>query len=661
MFVDMSGNGRPPRSVARLFAIYAVVSLVPVLALGAVLAGAFRSEAARRGLAEGRSEAVLVAQTAVEPELDGRPLALGLARGEKQRLERLVTRALGERHVLRLRLRDLSGRVVFSDDGSGSGGSPDDEALGAAAGRPMALLTHLNADSNDRGAMGVAAVEVYLPLQAGAQRHRVGVLEIYLPYAPISRDVTAGMHSLYLDLAAGLAVLYLVLFAVAASATRGLRRQVALNAFLAEHDALTELPNRILFHREVEKIVRVASSGAPSAIAIVDLDRFKEINDSLGHHNGDRLLAELGSRLAAAMRPGDTVARLGGDEFGLILRGTADPELVLRDLRGVIDREADVSGLPLSVEASIGFVLTPQDGSDVDLLLQRADLAMYGAKAQHAGVMRYSPALDHYDAHGLSLVSELRAAVQADELVLHYQPQLSFATQGITAVEALVRWQHPVHGLLAPGRFLPLAEQTDVIDALTRWVLRRALSDLTALGDEHGELAVAVNVSARSLCRDVFADDVIAILQESGVLADRLIIEVTETALLTDPRRAASVLDRLAEHGVGISVDDFGQGQTSLAHLSVLPIHELKIDRGFVADMLENPAHLSIVRSIIDLGHNLDLRVVGEGVETEEVLEALRTAGCDIAQGFLMAKPMSPEMLVGWLETPLPSASGSRR
>jgi diguanylate cyclase (GGDEF)-like protein len=639
--------GRRP-TTARLFAGYAVIGLLPVLVLGVVLANAIRRQADERGLAEGRSEAVLVAQTAVEPELTGRPLARGLVPSERLALRRLVTRAVVARHVLRLRVRDLSGRVVFSDDGSGFGTEADDEALDAARGRVVARLTRLNSDINDVGAAGVAAVEVYLPLTAGVTSHLIGVLEVYLPYAPIKRDIQAGMQSLYRDLVIGLAALYVVLFAIAASVSRGLRREAAFNAFLAEHDSLTELPNRTLFHRHVEEAVAASKRGGRAAIAIVDLDRFKEVNDTLGHQNGDLLLTELGRNLAAAMRSGDTVARLGGDEFGLIVRDVQDAEPVLRRLRSVIDHEVEISGLPLSVEASIGFVLTPDDGTDADTLLQHADVAMYTAKTNHSGVTRYEPSLDRFDAASLTRVTELRRAIDADELVLHYQPLAALRDRNVVAVESLVRWLHPEHGLLYPDQFLPLAEQTDVIDKLTAWVLRTAARQIMDLAP-HADLTVAVNVSARSLSRAGFGDDVIAILHETGLPPDRLIIEVTETALLVDPTRAAAVLEQLSMAGVRISLDDFGRGQTSLAYLSTLPLDELKIDRSFVLDMLTNPAHATIVRSIIDLGHNLDLRVVGEGVETHEVLAGLEASGCDIAQGYLLARPMPADQLHEWI------------
>jgi diguanylate cyclase (GGDEF)-like protein len=633
-----------------MFVLYAAISLVPVLVLGIALAASLRSEAQRRGLAEGRSEAQLIARTAVEPALSGRLVSAGLDARERHDLRRMVTSAVANKDVLRLRIRDLSGTIVFSSDGSGVGKNDhDDGALDAADGEIPAELTHLNTDFN-KADPGPASVEVYQPLIAGGGRRRVGVLELYLPYAPISRDVSSGLHRMYLDLAVGLGFLYLALFLITASVSRGLRREAALNAYLAEHDTLTQLPNRTYFHRRATDAVALSVRNNESvALALVDLDRFKEVNDTLGHHNGDRLLTELASRLSASMRPGDTVARLGGDEFGLIVRDVEDAEPALRRLLDIIDREVDIDGLPLSVQASMGFVIAPEDGTDVDVLLQRADVAMYVAKAQHVGVARYDEELDEYDADCLALVSELRRGIDADQLVLHYQPQSTLVDNRVRAIEALVRWEHPTHGLLYPDRFVPLAEPTDVIDKLTRWVLRAALADLRVLAPSDDELCVAVNVSARSVVRASFARDVLETLEELQMPAGRLIIEVTETALLIDPERAAGVLTTLATAGVKISLDDFGTGHTSLGYLSALPLHELKIDRTFIADMLHNSAHAAIVRSIIDLGHNLELRVVGEGVESSHVLASLHDSGCDIAQGYVLARPMPRDEIERWL------------
>jgi diguanylate cyclase (GGDEF)-like protein len=642
----------------RMVATYAAISLVPVIVLGLALSWSYRSEARQRGIAEGRSEALLVARTAVEPRLNGRPLSLGLTPAEKASMQTLVGSAVRDHDILRLRLRDLAGNLVYADSGSSRDRKPEDEALDAAHGEVVADVTRLNSDPGDVGKIGPAAVEVYLPLTAGEFGRRVGVLEIYLPYAPISADVTAGLGMLYRDLILGLAGLYVALFAISLSVSRRLRQQLKVNTYLAEHDALTDLPNRTLFLRRAGEAVAAARRGGPPmAIAIVDLDRFKEVNDTLGHHNGDHLLTELAQRLGTYMRPTDTVARLGGDEFGIILREVSDPAEVLWRIRTVIEFEVSVSGLPLSVDSSIGYVVAPEDGTEVDELLQRADVAMYVAKEQHSGVVRYRPDQNHYDAANLSLIGELRQAIDADQLVLHYQPKANLATGEVHAVEALVRWSHPTLGLLYPDRFVPLVEQTDLIDKLTEWVVHRALHDLGALGRAAADLTVAVNVSARNLGRPGFAEMVIRELGASGIAAERLVVEITETALLADPESAAAVLRQLDALGVEVSIDDFGSGHTSLGYLSELPIHELKVDRSFISDMLVNPAHAAIVRSIVDLGHNLGLRVVGEGVETLETWEVLRATRCDSAQGYLLARPMAVEHLAGWLADTPPIAA----
>jgi EAL domain-containing protein (putative c-di-GMP-specific phosphodiesterase class I) len=280
--------------------------------------------------------------------------------------------------------------------------------------------------------------------------------------------------------------------------------------------------------------------------------------------------------------------------------------------------------------------------------MQRADVAMYIAKSEHSGVARYDLALDNYDAANLGLIAELRRAISEDELVLHYQPKVRVSDGHIDALEALVRWQHPNLGLLPPDKFVPLAEQTDLIERLTEWVLARAVKDIRDLGPTMEHVAVAVNVSARNLGRPDFANRVINTLDALGVDHHRLIVEITETALLIDPPRAAAVLAELTAAGVAVSIDDFGVGQTSLGYLSSLPLEELKIDRSFVYDIPENEAHLAIVRSIVDLGHNLGFRVVAEGVETDEVLSALGDAHCDLAQGFLIARPMPLVALIAW-------------
>jgi diguanylate cyclase (GGDEF)-like protein len=641
--VPLVGLGTRDRSTWRLFLAYAAASLVPVLLLGLVLSFALAAEAGSRGLAEGRAEASLIARTAIEPMLDGRPLSRTMPAAELRSLRRVAQRAVDSGDVVRLRLRDLSGRVVFSDDGSGFGSAVEDEVLDAAGGATVAHLTRLNADANDEGPAGPRVVEIYLPLSVGGGR--LGVLEIYLPYAPIARDVSAGLHTVYLALGLGLAALWAILALVSASTMRRI-------VWLAERDPLTGLPNRRLFQRRVAAAVEDARRHRHStAVVVADVDRFKEVNDTLGHQNGDALLRELGARLAGTVRSGDTVARLGGDEFGLVLAGIGEPEIreLLDRLRAAIEAEVAVGNLPISAEASFGYAVAPADGDDVDTLLRRADVALYHAKTSRTGTTRYDPRHDTFDVGKLALVGELRRAIDADELVLHYQPKAELRTGRVCAVEALVRWHHPQRGLVGPDAFLPVAEQTGLIEPLTRWVLATALAQIGDWPAVFDGLTMAVNVSARTIGRTDFADSVAAALAAAGVPPERLVLEITETALLADPAVAADVLARISATGVRVSVDDFGQGQTSLGYLSRLPLHELKIDKAFVTDLPDNPAHAAIVRSVVDLGHNLGLQVVAEGVETHETVAILTATGCDVAQGFLLAEPMPPGDLPAWL------------
>jgi diguanylate cyclase (GGDEF)-like protein len=631
-----------PRSVLRLFAGYALLSLIPVVALAGVLVASLRDEARQRGLAEGRSQAVLVSDSAIEPLLDGHPLDEGLTDGERARLARLVRHGMRESGVLRLRLRDIKGAVVFSDDGSGFGGAADDEAIEAAHGEAVAAITRLNRDSNDHGPEGERAVEAYQALHA-PNGTVTGVLELYLPYAPIDRDVTSGLHRLYRDLAAGLAMLWAAGFVISATVSRGLRRQLRVNRRLAERDVLTGLPNRTQFQALAASAL---AEDGPVAVALLDLDRFKEINDTVGHQNGDQVLVDVAARLASLLPDGDIVGRLGGDEFGIVVRHAGTSEEVLRRLEGLTRHDVELGGLPLSVEASIGVALAPYDGVGIDELLQRADVAMYVAKGRHGGVVRYDRDQDHYATTNLELLADFRAGVGAGQLVLHYQPKSELPDGRVEAVEALVRWNHPTRGLLYPDAFIPLVEPTDLMDDLTDAVLATALVDMQSFDDG---ISVSVNVSARNLGRADFAGRVVSRLTATGTPSRRLVVEITETALVTDPERAAAQLRVLHDAGVRVSIDDFGQGQTALRYLASLPVDELKIDRSFVGDMLEDPAHDAIVRSIIDLGHSLQLQVVAEGVETSDVAEALAGYGCDVLQGYLVARPMPPDALTTWL------------
>ncbi|KQX61932.1 hypothetical protein ASD06_15445 [Angustibacter sp. Root456] len=636
----------PPASVGRVFVAFAAVSLVVVVAMGLALSRSFSAGSQQRGLAEGRAQVELMAQASVEPLLGGLPVDDDLDIQTITGMRAVTARLEASGRVLRLRVHAPDGHVVFSDDGSGFTGPVDDEALDAATGHSVLRLTRLNADSNDNGPAGVPAIEAYQPL--GDPQAALGVLEVYLPYAPIQAEIDAGLHRLHRLLVIGLSALYLVLLGLALTTTRRLRQHGRHNAYLAEYDQLTGLPNRRLFQRELAALTADKLAGA---VAVIDLDRFKEVNDSLGHRNGDALLRALADRLAAAVRAGDLVARLGGDEFGIVLPDVTSAEAArarFLQLRERLGDDLDLSGITLSSEASIGFVLVGDDGRAPDTLLQRAEIAMYVAKASTDGVVRYDSALNHFDADRLAMVGELQRAMDLDELVLHYQPKLSLDDGRVVGVEALLRWHHPRHGLVYPDSFLPLTERTGLIEPLTDWVVRRALRDLGRMAVP-ATARVSVNVSARNLTQPDFASRVLAAVATAGVPTSRLVLEITETAVFADLERATATLAQLSGAGIAISLDDFGQGQTSLGYLSRLHLAELKIDRAFVRDMLTDDAHATIVSSLVGLAHNLGLTVVAEGVEDDATRRALAELGCDEGQGYGLAKPMDPQRLAAWL------------
>jgi len=426
----------------------------------------------------------------------------------------------------------------------------------------------------------------------------------------------------------------------------------------AMHDTLTGLPNRACFYDRAEQALRQAKrSGAATAVLLFDLDRFKEINDTLGHRYGDRVLKAIGPRIAPLLRDADTVARLGGDEFCVLLPDVHDADAALEVARRIteaLEVPLEVDDMTLVVEASCGVAVAPVHGDTADLLLQHADIAMYAAKRSHLSVSAYDDALDRNTPDRLALLGELRTAVAGDELVLHYQPQIDLGTDRLEGVEALVRWEHPRRGLLGPDTFIPIAEDTGFIHQLTSWVLDASLDQLRRWMDDpcsgiDDEFTVAVNLSTHSLLDDCFATEVLVALDRFGVPAHRLVLEITETTLMADPERASRVLTVLADSGVRFAIDDFGTGYSSLASLRALPVHELKIDQSFVRTMQDAGDDAVIVRSVIELGHTLGLRTVAEGVEDHAVAGRLARLGCDSAQGYALGAPMAPDELRTWI------------
>ncbi len=426
------------------------------------------------------------------------------------------------------------------------------------------------------------------------------------------------------------------------------RRQTDELRHLALHDPLTDLPNRALLGDRVTLALRAAERGAtPLALLLFDLDHFKEVNDTLGHHAGDLLLQDVAARLVEAVRASDTVARLGGDEFAVLLpdADAAGAVTAVGAILAALKQPFLVEGQRVEVGASIGVALAPAHGTDVETLLQHADVAMYTAKRAGHGHALYDADQDEHSLRRLALMGDLHQAIAADELVLHYQPKIALATGRLRGVEALVRWPQSTGRLMPPGELIPLAEQTGMIGPLTFWVLDAALAQVRLWRDEGHALPVAVNLSARLLRDPGLVDTIVERLTTRGVDARWLEIEITESAVMADPAGALTVLTRLHDLGIRLSIDDFGTGYSSLAYLKRLPVDEIKIDQAFVKELTENDGDVAIARAIINLAHTLQLEVVAEGVEDAATRTHLAALGCDVMQGYYSGAPVPAAQL----------------
>jgi diguanylate cyclase (GGDEF)-like protein len=418
----------------------------------------------------------------------------------------------------------------------------------------------------------------------------------------------------------------------------------------AHHDLLTGLPNRSSLISNLESAL-AGLNPQPFALLLLDLDRFKEVNDTFGHQSGDLLLREIGPRLRGVLRDSDVLARLGGDEFALLLPAThaAGGVAVAEHLLHALEAPFGVDGHLLQIGGSIGIATYPRDGRSTSDLMRHADVAMYAAKRANLGVVVYAAELDVNSPEQVTLYGELRRAIDMNELRLHFQPKVDVSTGAVAGVEALVRWQHPERGLLHPDQFIPLAERTGLIRPLGQWVLEAALAQCRAWHDQGLEVQMAVNLGAYSLDDRALPRAISGLLERYRVPARLLRVEITETTLMRDPENARQVLEELRATGVRVSIDDFGTGYSSLAYLKRLPADELKIDRSFVQHMALDAGDTAIVRSVIALGHELGLLVTAEGVEDAASLEWLRTFGCDCAQGYFFARPLDAEAATGWL------------
>jgi diguanylate cyclase (GGDEF)-like protein len=514
-------------------------------------------------------------------------------------------------------------------------GRPGDTSLAGLARRP---------DSRGDGA-GITTIAgrrvAYRRVDAAAGNANSWIVVVSSPRLPAAWSRGLGAGSLAMMVAALATIL------VAGASLRSYQRSLRTAAL---HDPLTGLPNRALLGDRLAQALRAAErSGDHVAVMIIDLDRFKEVNDTLGHHVGDLLLRQVADQLAATIRGADSIARLGGDEFAVLLPATATPA----DASAVADRvlaalhdSFTVDGLTLDVEASIGIAVCPEHGRDAVQLLRRADVAMYVAKELKTGVAVYDAAHDVHAPARLALLGDLRRALDTDnQITLHYQPKMDLALGRLHGVEALIRWHHPERGLVMPGEFIPLAENTALIQRLTQHTLQLAISQARAWLDAGTPTPVAVNLSTRALLDDTFPHDVLDLLNKHALPAALLHLEITESSIMADPDKALHTLNTLHQAGIRLSIDDFGTGYSSMAYLKQLPVDEIKIDRSFVTHMTTDPDDATLVRSAIDLGHNLGLAVVAEGVENQTTLDHLRELGCDLAQGYHLGRPAPADQL----------------
>jgi diguanylate cyclase (GGDEF)-like protein len=652
---------------------FGAISLLLTLAVGFALSSVLSSAISERAREQAEWTVIVTVRLGLQPQLTPQDLAEGFDADRLAGVQRAIRAAAGNLQAGGRQLDDLDPveltifnrdrTIVYSEEqeriGTTSTSRELDQVLNGEVVSGFSSSAGDTAGSEDGERQ---LLEVYVPIQYEGSDSPDGAMELYLPYAPVAAAVSEDVRTLTVTLVVGLAVFYGVLFRFIASASRRLQRQTKelrtsadRDRHQATHDALTGLPNReLLRDRLGQGLAAAARTDGEVALLLIDLDRFKEINDTLGHSYGDKLLCQVGPRLRSVLRDGDTVARLGGDEFAVLLPsvdGVAEAQAVAERLREALHRPFDVDGVALDVEASVGIVLSPWHGTDTEELLRNADIAMYAAKELKAGAVVFEPDQHVTAPWRLTVLGDLRRALEgSDELFLNYQPKYTLDGERIEGVEALLRWQHPTEGLIPPDEFIPVAEGTGIILGLTERVLGLALAQMREWMDAGHAVPVAVNLSTRCLLDAGLPDLVERLLAEHGVPAGLLRLEVTESAVMGDAARCMEVLQRLHDLGVHLSIDDFGTGYSSMAYLRRLPVDELKIDRSFVLGMTTTQQDAVLVRTAIDLGHNLGLTVVAEGVEGAEHVLALRALGCDIAQGYHYARPMLPAQLSELLE-----------
>jgi len=520
--------------------------------------------------------------------------------------------------------------------------------------QPLAkVMGQLNPD--DHGQSPRPVLSVYFPL-TGPNGRPAGIVEVVLNYASTEAAVSGAVRLVAIVVLVGLLLLWVLLFRTVWNASRRLRRHAVENARLALLDPLTDLPNRRLLTERLERAISAASRSRQSlALLLLDVDGFKDINDTLGHEVGDRLLQEVAQRIRAVSREDDTVARLGGDEFAILMpevEDLSDAQILAQRILSEFRSSFLLDGLDLHVDASIGVAVLPDHADSATALMRHADVAMYMAKRSKIGVATYSSEGDHNTTERLTLMGDLRSALaRQDELTLHYQPKVDLRTGRVAGVEALLRWQHPNLGGVSPERFVPMAEQTGLMTELSDHVLQEVVGQLAAWQAAGHSLQVAVNLSARNLHEADLVPRLRLMLEQAHVSPTCLELEITESAIPVDPGQARDLLDELAAMGLSIAIDDFGIGNTSISQLRDLPLRTLKIDRSFISSLRREASSVVLVRAVVDMAHEFGVRTVAEGVEDECAADLLREIGCDVAQGFLWSPAVAADDLLPLLES----------
>jgi len=615
------------------------VTLVPVLIMAFLLVksldGSARTGALERAQHEGAVGARLLGAENLRAGLMGTQSA-----AQRRRLARGFKLLASDGEVFSVALIDRRRRVVQAADRTLVGSRPRSPLLEAALeGKPSA------------GAVGENEVDIFDPV-LGPDGRPLGALRVRMSASAIDATVADQTGPLYLILGLGLGALCLGLGLVLREARQRMAKEASRKERQALSDVLTGLPNRTLFNELLEKALAECPRNKRVGVLLMDLDRFKEINDSLGHFNGDRVIERVGDRLKIIVREGDTVARLGGDEFAMLLPNISNADAATAAAQRVhktLEEPFTAGGLALRVEASVGIALYPDHGDTAGKLMRAADVAMYASKKGHLGHAIYSPEQQHYSPARLGLVAQLDRAMAQGELVLHYQPKARFDTGVVEGAEALVRWQHPERGMLLPAEFIPVTEHTSMIRPVTIYLLEMALEQGMVWRRNGIALRLAVNLSPQILLDLELPKEIQKMLSRVGAPADSLELEVTESAIIYDPRRAQIVLEGLSDMGLRIAIDDFGTGYSSLTSLKNLPVSTIKIDKSFVMAMDEDNSDAAIVKSTIQLGRNLGLEVVAEGVETPNAWARLADMGCDLAQGYYLSRALDGSRFMGWL------------